>query len=182
MSDPVLRLSTLCKRFGDHQAVDAIDLSVHAGERVALLGHNGAGKTTLMKMVLGVLRPTTGTLRVFGGPAGTMAARKQIAYLPENVAFHKALTGDEHIAMYARLKGIRPADVAHLLERVDLADARGRPVGTYSKGMRQRLGLAQVLIGIRAWSCSTSRPAALIPFPVKRSTTSSPTWPRLASP
>ncbi len=126
------------------------------GETIALVGHNGAGKTTLMKLMLGLIRPTAGSIRVLGEDpaAGEFAARRRLGYLPESVSFNPALTGRETLAFYARLKREPARDVALLLERVGLAHAADRRVGTYSKGMRQRLGLAQALLGAAA------RPAA----------------------
>jgi Cu-processing system ATP-binding protein len=112
-----------------------------------LLGHNGAGKTTLFKLVLGFLNRDSGEISVLGAAPGSHAARQGLAYLPESVAFPASLTGKEVLAFYARLKGERPSDAMPLLERVGLVDAAKRRVGTYSKGMRQRLGLAQALIG-----------------------------------
>ncbi|MDP3860628.1 MAG: ABC transporter ATP-binding protein, partial [Phaeovulum sp.] len=117
------------------------------GERVALLGHNGAGKSTLMKIVLGLIGADAGEITVLGAAPGSHAARSATAYLPENVAFHPALTGQEQIRHYLRLRGQDPAQALPLLERVGLADAARRRIGTYSKGMRQRVGLAQALIG-----------------------------------
>ncbi|WP_436644213.1 ABC transporter ATP-binding protein [Microbaculum sp. FT89] len=143
----ILESRSVCRDFGRHRAVDRVSLSVSAGERVALLGHNGAGKTTLFKMILGFLRPTEGTLMVAGHPPGSAAARRAVSYLPENVAFQKSLTGREIIRFYAKLKRADRAAAEALLDRVGLGVAADRRVGTYSKGMRQRLGLAQALIG-----------------------------------
>ena len=143
----ILILSQLTKLFGLLRALDAVDLEVAAGERVALLGHNGAGKSTLMKIVLGVLNGNGGTVQVAGHSPGERVAREMTAYLPENVAFHPALTGREQIRLYLRLKGEPAAKAAELLERVGLTAAMDRRIGTYSKGMRQRVGLAQALIG-----------------------------------
>jgi Cu-processing system ATP-binding protein len=122
---------------------------LHAGETVALVGHNGAGKTTLIKLMLGLIRPSEGSVRVLGDDpaAGEFEGRRAIGYLPENVSFNAALTGRETLTFYARLKGQPKASVARLLDRVGLAQAADRRVGTYSKGMRQRLGLAQALLG-----------------------------------
>ncbi len=128
-------------------ALDAISLQVAPGERVALLGHNGAGKTTLLRLVLGLARPDRGDVIVLGAPAGSREARRGYAYLPETVAFHKLLTGREQIAMLARLKGASPRDAVACLEKVGLGKAMDRRIGTYSKGMRQRLGLAQLIVG-----------------------------------
>ncbi len=143
----VLETRSACRDFGRHRAVDRVTLSVSAGERVALLGHNGAGKTTLFKMILGFLRPSEGSLTVAGHLPGSAEARRAVSYLPENVAFQKSLTGRETIRFYAKLKRADRAEAEGLLDRVGLGVAADRRVGTYSKGMRQRLGLAQALIG-----------------------------------
>jgi len=122
-------------------------LSVASGERVALLGHNGAGKSTMMKIILGLIASDSGDISVCGASPGDASARSQVAYLPENAAFHSALTGLEQITFYMRLRGVDPKGALDLLARVGLADAARRRIGTYSKGMRQRVGLAQALIG-----------------------------------
>ena len=142
-----LTLSRLTRRFGPVLALDAVSFAVEPGERVALLGHNGAGKSTLMKIVLGLIAASGGEVEVLGARPGSSAARAGTAYLPENVAFHPALTGREQLRTYLALRGgqIRQADA--LLDRVGLHDAADRRIGTYSKGMRQRIGLAQALIG-----------------------------------
>lgn len=142
-----LTLDKVVKTFDKHAAVSGVSFDLAAGERIALLGHNGAGKTTLFKMILGFLKPDSGSISVLGAAPGAAAARNATAYLPEAVAFHKALTGEEVLRFFARLKGEDANKAVRLLERVGLADAGHRRVGTYSKGMRQRLGLAQALIG-----------------------------------
>ncbi len=142
-----LTLSRLTKVFGANRALNAVGFDVAPGERVALLGHNGAGKSTLMKIVLGLIPFDSGTVSVLGHAPGSRAARRSVAYLPENVAFHPALTGLEQIRTYLRLRGESPRLAMGLLEKVGLADAARRRIGTYSKGMRQRVGLAQALIG-----------------------------------
>ena len=147
--DTALAIAGLAKRYGSAQVLDDIALDVAAGERVALLGHNGAGKSTLIKLVLGLTRPTSGTIAVAGYAPGSMAARTATAYLPEQVAFHKSLTGREQLTTFARLAGEPVKTVAPLLDRVGLSDAADNRIGTYSKGMRQRLGLAQALLGRR---------------------------------
>ncbi|MET1415381.1 ABC transporter ATP-binding protein [Roseibium sp. HPY-6] len=147
MTNSTLSVQSLTKRFKGHTAVDQVSFELKPGERVALLGHNGAGKTTLFKMVLGFLRRDSGDVSVLGCAAGSNSARQGTAYLPESVAFSNALTGEEVIRFYARLKGEPSARSLELLEQVGLAEASKRRVGTYSKGMRQRLGLAQALIG-----------------------------------
>lgn len=138
------------KRYGRVTAVREVSLALNAGEATALVGHNGAGKTTLIKLMLGLVRPERGTVRVAGvDPAGARgaSARRHLGFLPENVAFHGAMTGAESMAFYAKLKGRPVRENAALLSRVGIADAADRRVATYSKGMRQRLGIAQALIG-----------------------------------
>lgn len=142
-----LTLSQLTKSYQNTPALSDVSLDVAPGERVALLGHNGAGKSTLMKIVLGLIPHDSGTVRVLGGAPGSAAARSGVAYLPENVAFHPALTGLEQIRYYLRLRGQPAEEARDLLEKVGLGDAAKRRIGTYSKGMRQRVGLAQTLIG-----------------------------------
>lgn len=146
----VAEWSGATKRYGAVTAVRDVSLALRAGEATALVGHNGAGKTTLIKLMLGLVRPDAGTVRVLGvDPAGARgtSARRALGFLPENVAFHGALTARESMAFYARLKGLPPRGNDALLERVGIAHAADRRVATYSKGMRQRLGIAQALIG-----------------------------------
>ncbi|MDN2565776.1 ABC transporter ATP-binding protein [Aquibium sp. A9E412] len=148
MNDTV-QVTGVSKSYGELRAVTDITCNFGAGETVALVGHNGAGKTTLIKLMLGLIRPTSGTIRVLGEDpsAGQFEARRSLGYLPENVAFNMALTGREILAFYARLKRVPLTTTDVLLERVGLDTAANRRVGTYSKGMRQRLGLAQALLG-----------------------------------
>jgi Cu-processing system ATP-binding protein len=142
-----LTISQLTERYGDVVALDGVSLTVAPGERVALLGHNGAGKSTLMKIVLGLIPATGGQISICDAAPGSPAARSAVAYLPENVAFHPALTGLEQIRHYLTLRGENPSLGMGFLEKVGLAQAARRRIGTYSKGMRQRVGLAQALIG-----------------------------------
>lgn len=128
-------------------ALQELSMSVSRGERVALLGHNGAGKTTLFRLMLGFLKPDSGSLSIHGFAPGSKAARSLVSYLPENVRFAENLTGNEVLRLYAKLKGAARSDCAQVLEQVGLADAAKKRVGRYSKGMRQRLGLAQALLG-----------------------------------
>jgi Cu-processing system ATP-binding protein len=147
MMTSTLTISTLTKTFAGVKALDAVSLTVEPGTRVALLGHNGAGKSTMMKIILGLIPFDSGTVDVCGAAPGSAAARGQVAYLPENAAFHPALTGQEQIGHYLSLRGESPKLALDLLERVGLHGAAKRRIGTYSKGMRQRVGLAQALIG-----------------------------------
>ena len=148
MSETV-RVDCVAKAYGRIVAVSDISFALNEGETVALVGHNGAGKTTLIKLMLGLVRPTSGTVSVLGEnpAAGQVAARRKLGYLPENVSFNMALTGRETLDFYGRLKRVPRGDIADLLERVGLTAAADRRIGSYSKGMRQRLGLAQALLG-----------------------------------
>lgn len=145
-----LRIAGAEVRYGAVHALRGLDLEVRPGEVVGLLGHNGAGKTTTMKLALGLLRPCRGTVRLFGtdpaGPGGR-EARARVGFLPENVSFYDNLTGREVLRYLARLKGVAVEETDRLLEQVGLGTASDRRVRTYSKGMRQRLGLAQALLG-----------------------------------
>ena len=145
----IVDLEHLTKRYSAITAVNDISLRLKAGETVALIGHNGAGKTSLFKLMLGLSRPSEGAIRVLGDEpaAGQFGARRRIGYLPESVSFHVALTGREVLSFYARLKDVPRAIVDDLTERIGLTAAVDRPIRTYSKGMRQRLGLIQALFG-----------------------------------
>ena len=142
-----LEIAAVSKAFGQVQALEDVSLTVRAGEVVALLGHNGAGKTTLFRIMLGFINADAGTLSICGAAAGSREARSAISYLPESVAFPKMLSGREVVELYATLKGAARTDVGKALEHVGLAEAASRRCGTYSKGMRQRLGLAQAIVG-----------------------------------
>ena len=145
----VVTLENAGKTYDGRPVLEGVTLTVPKGSCLALIGHNGAGKTTLMKLILGLARPTSGSVSVLGvDPANARKAfRRQLGFLPENVAFHEELTGADTLAFYARLKGFSARDCPALLERVGLSFAASRRVKTYSKGMRQRLGLAQALLG-----------------------------------
>ncbi|WBX82842.1 ABC transporter ATP-binding protein [Sphingosinicella microcystinivorans] len=142
-------LDGVSKSFGIIEAVKSVTLMLGEGETVAMVGHNGAGKTTLIKLMLGLIRPTEGTVRVLGeNPlTGDPAVRARLGYLPENLAFNPSLTGRETLGFYAALKRTPRMQIDPLLERVGISAAADRALRTYSKGMRQRLGLAQALLG-----------------------------------
>jgi len=147
MTDNALIIRAASKRRGKTQVLTDIDLTLAPGERVALLGHNGAGKSTLMKMILGLTPLDGGDITIAGARPGSAAARRDTAFLPESVSFHPTLTGREQLTLFARLTGGDMPDIDALLERVGLEEATDNRIATYSKGMRQRLGLAQVLLG-----------------------------------
>lgn len=146
----VIVFDKVSKHYGELATLTDLSFTVSEGEVLALLGHNGAGKTTSMKLILGLIAASSGTVRTFGSDpldASTDTLRCQLGYLPENVSFYEQLSGREVLTYFARLKRTAPAQVGELLERVGLAAAAERRVKTYSKGMRQRLGLAQALLG-----------------------------------
>ncbi|SHE34131.1 Cu-processing system ATP-binding protein [Modicisalibacter ilicicola DSM 19980] len=146
----IITFDGVTKRHGDVTSLHALDLEVHEGEVLALLGHNGAGKTTTMKLILGLIAPSEGDLQVFGTPPHGAEAdrlRQRLGFLPENVGFYEQLSGREVLDYFARLKRVDRRQIDDLLEQVGLGEASRRRVKTYSKGMRQRLGLAQALLG-----------------------------------
>jgi len=138
------------KHYGSIHAVDGVDLDIRSGELFGLIGHNGAGKSTLFKMMLGLIPVTSGEIRIDGALVtgrDFRVVRRTVGYLPENVVLYDNLTGLETLQFFARLKGVPPAETGPALERVGLAQAARRRVREYSKGMRQRLGFAQALLG-----------------------------------
>ena len=151
MADLALEARGLRKDFGCTSAVRDLSLSVPRGEIFGFLGPNGAGKTTSMKMLLGLVHPSSGSGRLLGAPLGDPAGRASVGYLPEHFAFHEWLEASELLRFHARLLGLArrglETHVAELLARVGLAEAAHRRVRDYSKGMKQRLGLAQALLG-----------------------------------
>ena len=150
MAVPVVELSGVGKTYGRQPVLRDLELSLARGECLALLGHNGAGKTTILKLILGLTPPTRGRIRYRGRDMTEIPAdrwRRDLGFLPESVAFHENLSGREMLLFYARLKGCSPAECDRLIERVGLGAAATRRIRTYSKGMRQRLGLAQALMG-----------------------------------
>ncbi|AKI01958.1 ABC-type multidrug transport system, ATPase component [Hoeflea sp. IMCC20628] len=143
----IVKASNISMKFKAVDALTDVSIDVAPGEQVALLGHNGAGKTTLFRLILGFIKPTAGSISIAGFEPGSDGARRTVSYLPEQVAFPKMLTGREVVRFYAKLKGAALDDVQSVLDKVELVEAADRRVDTYSKGMRQRLGLAQALVG-----------------------------------
>jgi ABC-2 type transport system ATP-binding protein len=152
----ILEARGLTKRFGDQLALDGLNLEVAAGEIVCLLGANGAGKTTTLNLFLGFTAPTAGAALVDGAPVADdpAAARAKLGYVAEVVSLYPALSGAENLEFFSSLAGVTadPAQRDAILARLRFpAGAIGRPAGTYSKGMRQKLGLAIALMkGARA--------------------------------
>jgi ABC-2 type transport system ATP-binding protein len=152
MSEKVIEASYLTKLYGQAKAVDAISFSVGRGEIFGLLGPNGAGKTTTILMMLGLTEVSEGTVRVLGHDPQRepLVVKRLIGYLPDSVGFYDNMTARENLAYTARLAGFRAAErerrVSDALARVRLANVADKRVGTFSRGMRQRLGLAEILM------------------------------------
>ena len=146
---PALAIRGLRKSFGAKEALGGVDLEVAPGELVGLLGPNGAGKTTLTKIACGLTSPSAGTVEIAGAPAGSLEARARTGYLAELFRFPGWLSGDELLGLHQRLAGSTggAAERAELLGLVGLSEAGAQRVETMSKGMQQRLGIAQALIG-----------------------------------
>lgn len=152
MSIPVIQISSLTRQFGEKNAVEALTLDVQAGEIFGFLGHNGAGKTTTVRLLNGVLEPTSGEACVLGldplteGPA----LRAQTGVLTETPSLDERLTARDNLSIYADLYNVPRSEVAgrvnSLLSEFDLADRAAEKAGGYSKGMKQRLALARALL------------------------------------
>src|SRR5215204_5607196 len=137
----------LTKVFGRRRAVDAVDLTVTRGEVYGFLGPNGAGKTTTLRMLLGLVRPTSGSALVHGRPPGDPAAVARTGSLVEGPGFYPYLSGRENLRVLARYRGLPDREVDRVLDRVDLAARGGDRFRAYSLGMKQRLGVAAALLG-----------------------------------
>jgi ABC-2 type transport system ATP-binding protein len=146
---PVLEASGLHKSYGSVRALAGVDLEVGEGELVGLLGPNGAGKSTLVKIACGLVRPTGGSARIAGAPAGSPAAHRSLGYLAELFRFPDWLTADELLGMHQQLAASDggAAERERLLAAVGLQEATSRRVAAMSKGMQQRLGIAQAMVG-----------------------------------
>lgn len=150
MTNMSIELTGVCKSFGPVAAIRDVTLRIAPGEMFGLIGHNGAGKSTLFKLMLGLLPASAGTVRIGGVDAASAAfrqVRRHIGYLPETFVSYDNLTGLEVLHLFADLKKVPRAACAALLDQVGLGAAGKRRLHTYSKGMRQRLGFAQVLLG-----------------------------------
>jgi ABC-2 type transport system ATP-binding protein len=151
---PAIETDRLAKRYGSTVALAGLSMVVPRGQVFGFLGPNGAGKTTAVKLLLGLARPTGGTGRLLGAPLGDRLVRRQVGYLPELFRYQAWLTARDVLRLHAQLGGLRPrerpAAIAQSLRTVDLADRADARVGTFSKGMQQRLGLGVALLGAPA--------------------------------
>ena len=156
MTEPAIRVTDVGKIFPVPfrrrriVALQNLSLKIAAGEVYGLLGPNGSGKSTTLKIILGLLQPTHGSVSIFGRDNSAVAVRREIGFLPENAYFHKFLTGTETLRFHARLSGMSgtatKSRITDLLATVGLTRAADARLATYSKGMLQRIGLAQALI------------------------------------
>ncbi|BAB06933.1 ABC transporter ATP-binding protein [Halalkalibacterium halodurans] len=152
MEEAIIKLNEITKRYDDHYAVDHLSLSIRKGEIFGLLGPNGAGKTTSILMMLGLSEPTSGTVQVAGidSTKYPIEVKRKVGYLPDNVGFYPDMTGMENLLYTASLNGIQKIEAIErantLLEKVGLTEAAKKKTGQYSRGMKQRLGLADVLM------------------------------------
>lgn len=140
---PAVSVENVSLRFGDFDALQDINVDIFQGQTLALLGHNGAGKSSLIKLILGLIKPTSGQLTL-GNVSNQQAVN--LGYLPEDVSFYDKLTGHEVLSYFAALKGVESARVEQLIEEFELGYAQHKPLKTYSKGMKQRLGVAQAIL------------------------------------
>ena len=152
MSEEIIRTAGLTKRYGEVTAVDSLDLTIEKGEVFGLLGPNGAGKTTTTLMLLGLTEPTSGTASIAGFDCTRepIEVKRIVGYLPDNVGFYPEMTGRQNLIFSGEMNGLDRGEAAEraesLLERVGMTYAADRPAGKYSRGMRQRLGIADVLM------------------------------------
>lgn len=152
MTTPIIEAKALTKRYGSAPAVDRLDLTIERGEVFGLLGPNGAGKTTTILMILGLTEPSSGSIMTAGYDPlrQPLEVKRRVGYLPDAVGFYDHMTGRDNLRFTARLGGLSSKrieeSIAGALSRVHLLDAADRPVATYSRGMRQRLGIAEILM------------------------------------
>ena len=150
MNDLAINATGLRKQFGEKTAVANLTLQVKRGEIFGFLGPNGAGKTTSVKMLLGLITPTSGSATLLGQPLGHRATRAKIGFLPEHFRFHEWLKAAEFLDLHGRLYQMpsqtRQQTIPELLELVGLQDRAQTPLRAFSKGMLQRIGLAQALL------------------------------------
>jgi ABC-2 type transport system ATP-binding protein len=145
--DTVVQTHELTKRYGDRLAADRVSMTVRRGEVYGFLGPNGAGKTTTLRMILGLIRPSSGSARVLGSPAGTAEVTARVGALVEGPGFYPYLSGRDNLRVMARYRHLPETAAEEALERVGLAGRGGDKFKSYSLGMKQRLGVASALMG-----------------------------------
>ncbi|MGH9866848.1 MAG: ABC transporter ATP-binding protein [Candidatus Polarisedimenticolia bacterium] len=156
MTVQALTLAGVCKTYKGHlsltsrEVIRGLDLQVESGEVFGLLGQNGAGKTTTIKMILSLIFPDAGDIRIFGQPCGRIEVKRRLGFLPENPYFYEYLTGREFLDFYGQLfgmeRGVRRRRASEVLQKVGMESRADLPLRKYSKGMLQRIGMAQALL------------------------------------
>ena len=146
----IIETHDLCKQYGNALRVAHLDLDVPEGSVYGFLGPNGAGKSTTLKMILGLVRPTAGSIRVLGknmDSKNRLAVLRQVGSLIESPSYYGHLTGEENLRIVQTLRGVPEKNIREVLQIVRLDGQRGKKVAHYSLGMKQRLGLAAALLG-----------------------------------
>lgn len=147
---PMVEIRQLVKQFGKVRAVNGLDMTIRTGETFGLIGPNGSGKTTLIRMLVGLVRPTSGTITIMGEQVASSRVAQQLGYMTQLSALYLDLTARENLRFFAQIYGLhgagQSARILEMLERVDLAQRANDVVGTFSGGMRQRLSLACALV------------------------------------
>jgi ABC-2 type transport system ATP-binding protein len=150
--EPALRLESIYKSYGDIKAVRGIELTLDKGEILGLLGPNGSGKSTTMKMVLGILKPDSGEVFVFGEKLSTapVELKKKLGYVPETPQLYEFLTGLEYIDFVAEMYGVPPAErkerVSHFMDGLQLSGHENELISGYSQGMKQKVAIISALV------------------------------------
>ena len=145
----ILKLENISKSYEEIKALDNVCMEIKEGEVLGLVGPNGAGKSTMLKIMLGIIRPTSGKVLINGeelSEKGWREFKKSVGYMPERVSFYDNLTGKETLELFARVKDGKISNIKDVIDRLLSEDVLLRKVGGYSKGMRQRLNLAQALL------------------------------------
>ena len=149
-SEPMVVVEQLAKQFGKLRAVNNLNMAIFTGETYGLIGPNGSGKTTLIRMLVGLVRPTSGTIRIMGERMPSARVSPHLGYMTQLSALYLDLTAKENLQFFCNIYGLRGKEqlrrIQELLERVDLADRTNDVVGNFSGGMKQRLSLACALV------------------------------------
>lgn len=147
---PMVEIQRLVKQFGKQRAIDHLEMAIGAGETFGLIGPNGSGKTTLIRLLVGLVQPTSGTIRVLGERVPSQRVMRQLGYMTQLSALYLDLTARENLRFFASIYGLRGKErdtrILEMLERVDLAERANDVVSMFSGGMRQRLSLACALV------------------------------------
>ena len=149
-SEPVVVVEQLVKQFGKLRAVNKLNMTIFTGETYGLIGPNGSGKTTLIRMLVGLVRPTSGTIRIMGERMPSAKVSPHLGYMTQLSALYLDLTAKENLQFFCNIYGLHGKEqnrrIQEILERVDLADRANDVVGNFSGGMKQRLSLACALV------------------------------------